>query len=169
MPRAYQGHGRWDNPDHYTIIYLSETPEGAVGATFANRTTWTESMFDASGIAEGMRRVLVEYEPAAGVELVNLDDPGVLSELGLRSVSQLLGRNREATQQFALSEYLKGTTHGLRSVSYHLPHWFIVGIWADKDEDVPFHDLLDIVQIEDLTLDTPALITAAEALRRRRT
>ncbi|MPZ52857.1 MAG: RES domain-containing protein [Acidimicrobiia bacterium] len=166
VPRAYQGHGRWDNPDHYTITYLSETPEGAIGETFANRSTWTESMFDASGIAEGMRRALVEYETTTAVDLVNLDDPAVLSELGIRSVSQLLGRNRESTQQFALTEYLKGKTHGLRSVSYHLPHWFIVGMWADDDQNGPFRDLLEIVQIEELTLGIPVVVTAAEALRR---
>ena len=43
---AGQGRGRWDNPNLYTTMYLSLSPEAAIGETFGNLARWSPKMFN---------------------------------------------------------------------------------------------------------------------------
>jgi hypothetical protein len=50
-----QGGGRADNPRHYRALYLSETPQGAVGEVFGDLAVWSQEMFDVPGLTGSMR------------------------------------------------------------------------------------------------------------------
>jgi hypothetical protein len=157
-----QGSGRLDNPGHYQIWYLALDEAGAVGETFGHLDRWDDRMFDFPDIPSS-RRVLATYRLEDHTPLLDLDDARNLSKRGLRP-TQVIERNRAATQAWALDIYNERNDRGARMWqgvrwwSYHQPQWRIIGYWGN--ERPKFEDF------EELNLTNPAVIDAAESLGR---
>jgi hypothetical protein len=164
VARARQGAGRFDNPSHYAALYASQQPDGAVGEILGNHTRVRAAMFAWAGRPE-LRRCLVTLEVADPV-LLDLDDAEVLSRLGLRP-SDVVRRNRDVTRRLALRRYLareESGELGLAWWSYHHPDWRQVMLWS-RDEDAWFPHV-EVVDTQDLGIDHPDVVVAAETLRR---
>jgi hypothetical protein len=159
-----QGFGRLDNPGHYRIWYLALEPAGAIAETFGDLDLWHPEMFQCPSIS-GSRRALATLGMDDDTPLLDLDDARNLYARGLRP-TQVIERNRAATQTWALSVYNErshqGTRiwQGIKWWSYHRPQWRIIGYWG---EDAP-----RLLKTEELTLTSPAVTDAATSLRRPR-
>jgi hypothetical protein len=53
--------GRADNPQHYQALYVSESPQGAVGEAFGDLAVWSEAMFAVPWL-QGAERALATFE-----------------------------------------------------------------------------------------------------------
>lgn len=103
FPRELQGEGRHDNPDRYGCLYVSESPVSTVCealAPFRGTGALTEGMMMRGGVPLALARLELSEES----RLVDLDDPVVLSEVGLRPSKVATGW-RPATQVQALRLY----------------------------------------------------------------
>lgn len=157
--RTDQGAGRLDNPDLYLVRYLTTEPSSAVGEAFANLSLWLPSMLAFPALA-GSRRVLGVYRyDEERLPLLDLDDARALLERGLRP-TQVVARNRPATQAWARRIFHEHKWEGIRWWSYHRPQWTILGIWSPGQ-------VLEVVRIEDLVAH-PAMADAADVLVRQR-
>lgn len=157
-----QGPGRLDNPAHYEIWYLALEPAGAVAETFGDLDEWDSRMFEYP-LMRGSRRALATYHLRDETPLLDLDDSRNLLIRGLRP-TQVIERNRSATQNWALSVFNErndsGTRiwEGVRWWSYHRPQWRIIGYWGGESPE--------LLGVDELTLASPAVIDAATSLRR---
>jgi hypothetical protein len=109
----------------------------------------------------GSVRALVTYELPDDVPIFDLDDVRSLEQLGLRP-SEVVTRDRAVTQRWALAIYEQQRWAGVRWWSYYDPKWYSYALW-DITGLVPRMDA-----IRPLTIDDPAVIEAAETLRRPR-
>lgn len=150
-----QGFGRVDNPDHYRVAYLAESPEAAIGEAFARFSRWDDRMLFSSGRVQGARKGLACFEAAA--QPLDLDDPTVLEAHGLRP-SRVVTRRREVTQGWALELWRQRRWPGVRWWSALDADWGIVALWEPGR--------LDVADVEAVGLDHPALRSAAELLNR---
>lgn len=159
-----QDSGRLDNPSHYRIWYLALEPGGAVAEAFGDLGEWNPEMFKFPLIPES-RRALATYLLDDDTPLLDLDDARNLYTRGLRP-TQIIERNRAATQALALSVFNERNDrgariwHGIRWWSYHRPQWRIIGYWGER---VP-----RLLMVEELTLTSPAVTDAATSLKRTR-
>jgi hypothetical protein len=159
--RGTQGSGRIDNPGKYRIWYLALEPAGAVAEAFGNLDQWDASMFRCLSIP-GSHLALATYRLDDDTALLDLDDARNLYARGLRP-TQVIERNRAATQAWALSVYNerndRGTRiwQGVRWWSYYRPQWRIIGYWGDS---VPYP-----LRTDELTMTSPAITDAAISLR----
>lgn len=161
VDRSRQGAGRADNPLHYAALYVSETPQGAVGEVFGDLATWTEAMFTTPWLPDG-QRALATFETTRGLRVLDLDDSHVLARLNVRP-TDVVGRDRERSREVALQVWSTGDWDGLRWWSWWRPAWRNQVLWS-PEMTWP----LDIVDVTALTLDHPAVQTAASALPRPR-
>jgi hypothetical protein len=160
-----QGGGRFDNPHLYAALYVSHSPEGAVGETFGNLSRWPHA--EITRAKDGHPRCLVTVEIPDDTVLLDLDDPVVLAHLGLRA-RDVIRRNRDRTREVANSTWRARQTSavaGLQWWSYWRVEWTNVVLWfpgvvATADE------LVDVVAVEELTPDHPAVHVAADVLPR---
>lgn len=155
-----QGAGRVDNPHKYRVMYLSSAPDGAVAEAFGQLAIWTAGMFVRPGLA-GSVRALVAYELPDDMHVFDLDETRSLEQLGLRP-SEVVTRDRAVTQRWALAIYEQRRWIGVRWWSYYDPKWYSYAVW-DIARLVPQVDA-----IRDLTIDDPAVVEAAQTLRRPR-
>jgi hypothetical protein len=158
-----QGGGRADNPRHYQAFYVSETGPGAVGEVFGDLATWSQEMFIVPWLA-GAVRALATFAADPPPAVLDLDDPAVLVERGIRP-TEVVGRDRERTQEIALSAWLENRWQGLRWWSWWRPSWRNQILWAPLDATDPWP--LEVVAVEPLHLQHAAVRVAAEVLRRR--
>src|SRR6266487_2358201 len=125
---------------------------------------WHAGMFSLPAIPDG-RWALATYFLDDDLPLLHLDDARNLYARGLRP-TQVIERNRAATQAWALSVYEERDDQGIRKWqgikwwSYHRPHWRIIGYWGNQ---IPH-----LLAIEGLSLASPAVADAAISLRRYR-
>ncbi len=122
-----QGHGRVDNPERYLTLYASDDPDGAIGEAFGNHAVWTRDLLGGPPALPGSQRALAVIH-AAKVDVLDLDDPAVLSERRLRP-SKVVTRQREVTQRWALEILHETRWGGVRWWSYHDPEWGSFGLW----------------------------------------
>lgn len=155
MP-AQQGAGRVDVPGR-PVQYLSSAPAGAVAEVFAPLASWTARMFE-SPARPHARRALGRYELAERASVLDLDDPVMLRELGLRP-SEVVSRDRAFTQRWA-GAIDKRRWAGVRWWSYYDSRWYSYGLWD--------RHYLTVAGVEPLSLDHPAVVEAATVLRRPR-
>ena len=161
VDRSRQGAGRADNPQHYAALYVSETPQGAVGEVFGDLATWTEAMFTTPWLPGG-RRALATFETTRDLRVLDLDDSHVLARLNVRP-TDVVGRDRERSREVALQVWSTGDWDGLRWWSWWRPAWRNQVLWSPE-----LIWPLDIVDVTLLTLDHPAVRTAASVLPRPR-
>lgn len=160
-----QGRGRWDNPDLYDAWYLAKSPEGAIGEVFGDLAKWGPTMFDTG--MPGLRRALATFSVPDDLALFDFDDPANLIRIGMKP-SEVVIRNRPARQRRAATLFHEGnpdgsrTWQGLQWWSYHRPQWTNIMIWGTATTPAP----LTLTDITALDLATPAVIDAADALRR---
>lgn len=152
------GSGRADNAGRYRALYLSDAAVGAVAEAFGNLKLWTPGMFERPDLP-GSVRALATYELASDVQIFDLDDADSLKALRLRP-SDVVTRDRAVTQGWALAVFERGTWSGVRWWSCYDPRWHSYAIW-DVRRLTPATG-----SPRALTLDDPAVIEAAEVLRR---
>ncbi|MFE9747766.1 RES domain-containing protein [Saccharothrix saharensis] len=154
--------GRLDNPTHYNVWYLSYTSCGAIGETFGSQfTTWSNAMFDFPRLT-GSKRALATYNVPDDLSILNLDDAQNLLDRSMRP-TQVVERNRSATQAWALRIFNERDDHGHRKWqgvewwSFHRPQWRILGLWAVSPR---------VVDVDDLDTKHHAVIDAAATLQK---
>jgi hypothetical protein len=150
-----QGQGRVDNPEHYHIAYLADSPLAAVGEAFGRLAVWTLEMLGDSEYTAGFGKALARFELAG--EPLDLDDPKVLIERGLRP-SRIATQDRAVTQRWALRVWEEDAWPGVRWWSPLDADWGIVGLWE--------HGGLQLADVEELTVGHPVLWDAARHLGR---
>jgi hypothetical protein len=149
--------GRIDNPDHYLVLYLSDGAGGACTEAFDYRPVWDDGMLRGSPSLPGSVHALATYTLDPAVAVCDLDDAHRLVELELRP-SNVVTRDRAVTREWALRIFREGRWGGISWWSYFDPRWSSHGIWAV--------DGLTVEGVDELTIDHPALLEAAEVLNR---
>ena len=160
-----QGGGRFDNPHRYVALYAATSAPGAIGEALGNSAVWVEA--EVVRTKEGRARCLVTFDVADDEVLRDLDDPHVLVDLGLRG-SDVVRRNRDHTQEVAQAVWLdrpRTGVRGLRWRSYWRPEWEVVVVWSD-DLNPPWFPFASVVAVEELRMDHPAVVLAADVLPR---
>ena len=152
------GRGRIDAPGLYDVLYLSDAAAGAVAEGFGRLTPWSELMLRVPAMP-GAVRVVARYELADGARVLDLDDVASLVDLGIRP-SDVVTRDRTVTQSWARKAYARRQWAGVRWWSYYDPRWYAYGLWDRRD--------LVVVGVEQLSMEHPAVVEAATALRRPR-
>jgi hypothetical protein len=95
FPRPFQGTARHDNPARYGCLYVTEEPVSAIAealAPFRGTGDLLPGMLTRMGRALALARLELR-DP----ELLDLDDPAVLAEAGLRP-SRVATHRRDVTQ-----------------------------------------------------------------------
>lgn len=153
-----QGAGRIDNPSDYQTLYVGDSAAGACAEVFNRgkyRKEWTHEMLRGLPSLRGSRRMLAWYDVADSTSICNLDDPQELSARSLRP-SNVITREYSQSQAWALRIFAERRWAGIRWWSYHDARWASCGLW----------DLRGIADsgVEELTLDHPAVVEAAQNL-----
>lgn len=165
VPIDRQGQGRFDNPHLYAALYVSTSAQGAIGETFGNLSRWPAAEVERP--KEGRPRCLVRLDlPDDGV-LCDLDDPLVLTQLGIRP-SDVVRRNRDHTQEVANVVWQTRAATGVRGFSwwsYWRPEWTVVVLWSDGLGH-PYFPELTVTYVDALTAAHPAVQVAADVLPR---
>jgi len=152
-----QGGGRIDNPDEYLVLYCSLTATGAVGESFAHSQVWNAGTFAPKpSMPSSMRSMATIRVPEK--PLLDVDHGRTLLERSLKP-SWIVTTNRKVTQSWALEIYREASWHGIQWWSRHNADWPVLGMW-DLDG-------LEVLDIEPLTLFTPAVVESANQLARR--
>lgn len=102
VARAYQGGGRHDNPDVFGCVYLATSAVSALVeqlAPFRGNVLRPEFL-----VRRGLPLAVADLDLDDAAELLDLDEPAVLSENALRP-SRVATRRREVTQPQALELY----------------------------------------------------------------
>ena len=157
FPREQQGAGRHDNPELYGCLYVAEDPVSAVAeqlAPFRGSGTLVPSML----IRFGLPFALVAVDLVDGMPVVDLDDPRVLDQEGLRP-SQIATRLRSATQLQAAEIYAAHPDAiAMRWWSTLEASWIN---WTLFDRVAPELELVETVRLD---LDSPAVLEAGDFL-----
>jgi hypothetical protein len=154
FPRIFQGDGRHDHPDAYGCLYLSVSPLSTVVEQLARfrGQRLLPSLLRRRGLPLGLADLELDEE----AELVDLDDPAVLSRERLRP-SLVATRDRHATQAQALALFDRHpAAAGLRWWSTYEAGWINVTLF---DRAAPG---LRLVSVRALTLADPLVADAAE-------
>lgn len=154
IPR--QGGGRLDNPDKFTVLYLSNSAAGAIAEAFGRLPEWNPAML--STPLAGAQPAVARYRMTAGKPVCDLDDASRLLALGFRP-SDVVSRDYDRTRAWARRIFLEGVWYGVRWWSYYDPGWASFGIW-----DVAG---LHVEEVHALSLDDGALREAARTISRR--
>lgn len=158
-----QGSGRIDNPALYSVLYLSDSPSGAIAESFGRFPEWTASMLEGAPALPGSLRALARYrldDTGNAAPVCNLDDPKQLLAPRLRP-SDVVSRDYGRTRAWALRIYDQKTWPGVRWWSYYEPSWSSFGLWNVRS--------LGLEEVLPLSLDDPALIEASRVIVRRLT
>jgi hypothetical protein len=154
-----QGTGRIDNPDRYSILYVSDSPAGAIAETFNRnpyRMHWTPRMLRPR--LPGAVTAIAEITPQNSKTFIcDLDEPQQLIEQTLRP-SNVITRERAETQAWALRIFEQQRSAGVRWWSYHESRWGSIGFWDTQALQN------GSVNIRALTLDNEWVQEAAKTL-----
>jgi hypothetical protein len=153
-----QGSGRLDNPELYSVLYLSDAAAGAIAEAFGRFPEWTPAILGGSPDLPGSVRVIARYQLADDATICNLDNPDQLRELGLRP-SEVVSRDYVRTRAWARRIFEQGTWVGIRWWSYYEPQWASIGLWNIR--------WLIVEEVRVLRLDDAALIEASRTILRR--
>jgi len=152
-----QGGGRIDNPTHYNVLYVGDSPAGVCAEVFyrgAHRIKWTASMLPLRRYPH-LIRSLAWYELADTAPICNIDDPKTLLEFDLRP-SQIITRDYTQSQAWALRLFQTDRFIGTSWWSFNDARWKSAGLWQTDD--------IANMGVDVLTIDHPALAEAASVL-----
>jgi hypothetical protein len=156
FPRAYQGEGRHDNPDVYGCLYLADRELSALVEQLARFRG--QSFVPAMLRRRGLPLALAAIELDDDAELIDLDDPDVLSAEGLRP-SVVATRTREITQPQALR------LHNDRPAAVGLRWWSVFeSLWANLTLFERAGDRLRLLDVRALSPEDAVLGDAADFL-----
>ncbi|CCI53234.1 MAG: RES family NAD+ phosphorylase [Tetrasphaera jenkinsii] len=155
-----QGRNRLDNQGVYDTWYFGLSPAAAIGEVFGDFVEWSAEMFLLPALP-GSVKALGIYEVDDDIGVLDLDDARNLLARGLRP-TQVIGRNRPVTQEWALSIYREQKWAGVRWWSYQRPHWTIYCLWVPVGDDCP----ATFLRIDDLDTSHPSVVDAANSLGR---
>ncbi len=155
---GHQGKGRWDNPTHYTLLYLSASAEAAVGETFGNLARWSPAMLTSPQLPGSVKSLGTFELDEEAHPVLDLDDARELAQRSLRPTHVVI-RNRPRTQQIAADIFSEGRWAGVGWWSYHRPQWTVVALWDASG--------LTLRRVENLR-GHPALDAAARTLSKPR-
>jgi hypothetical protein len=153
FPRPFQGDGRHDNPDVYGCLYAAATEVSAVVemlAAFRGQRLVPELLR-----RRGLPLAVASLELPDRAQVIDLDDPGVLSAHELRP-SLVATRRREVTQPQALALYRRHRfAAGLR--------WWSVfeSTWANVTVFERAASRLSLADVRRLDLDDQPVAEAA--------
>lgn len=154
FPRGFQGDGRHDNPDLYGCLYAAD---GSISSVVEQLARFRGRRLTPARLRRrGLPLALAEIELDEGAALIDLDDPDVLVRERLRP-SRVATRDRSGTQRQALELYRRHrSAAGLR--------WWSTweALWANVTLFDRAGPRLRVTAVRELTLDTPALIQAAD-------
>lgn len=153
-----QGSGRIDNPDRYSVLYLSDAASGAIAEAFGRFPEWTGDILAGSPKLPGSVRAVGRYILDDRTAVCNLDDPEQLLALNLRP-SDVVSRHYARTQAWALRLYDRRAWAGVRWWSYYDSKWASFGLWDSTS--------LALEAVEPLTLDHPSFQEGADTIGRR--
>lgn len=147
--------------DGPTTLVFRPTKMLGNGETFGNLSPWDRSMLEFPQIPGG-RRALGVYQLPDDLRVLDLDDPAQLVRLGLRP-TQIVVRNLAVTQAWGHRIWSEADPHSgdhqwqaVSWWSYHHPVWTVLASWLRPE----------VVRVEPLDVAHPALLDAANALRR---
>jgi hypothetical protein len=156
VPRPFQGEGRHDNPDLYGCLYLADRALSCVVEQLARFRT--QRLSPALLRRRGLPLALAELELAAAAELIDLDNPRVLSRARLRP-SLVATRDRLTTQSYARRLFEdEPQAAGVRWWSTFEALWTNVTLF-DRAAD-----RLTLSSVRVLGLTDPAVVDAAQFL-----
>ena len=156
FPRMLQGNGRHDNPEVYGCLYVSVEPVSAV-AEQIQRLAGT-SLEPTDLVRRGLPLALAAVDFDESGELVDLDDPGVLVEEGLRP-SQIATNDRSVTQAGA------GQVHARHPEAVGLRWWSTIeALWPNVTLFDRAEGLLSVEDVHPLELGDGIMVEAAEYL-----
>jgi hypothetical protein len=147
-----------DNPDLYSVLYLGNSPAGAIAEAFGRFPEWTPAILRGSPSLAGSVRALARYELDSRKFLCDLDDPKQLLRLRL-CPSDVVSREYARTRAWARRIFETRAWAGISWWSYYDPQWTSVGLWKT--------DRLSLVEVRELRLDDPSLLDAARVIVRR--
>jgi len=153
-----QGAGRLDNPDLFSVLYLSDAPAGSVAEAFGRFPIWTAAVLQGSPALSGSVRALARYRLRNDTRLCDLDDPHRLVKLHLRP-SQIVSRDYTGTRSWARRIHLERGWIGVKWWSYYDPQWASVGLWNTRG--------LALEEVRPLHLDDDAVVEAGRTIFRR--
>jgi len=149
--------GRIDNPELYSVLYLSDAAAGAIAEAFGRFPVWTAAMLQGSSSLPGSARALARYVLPDREPVCNLDDARRLLALRLRP-SDVVTRDYNRSRAWASRIYKQGRWSGVRWWSYYEPRWASFGLWDTGR--------LGAAEVTLLQLDDPALIEASRTITR---
>jgi hypothetical protein len=156
FPRVYQGEGRHDNPETYGCLYFADREVSAVVeqlARFRGRDFRPEFLR-----RRGLPLALAAIELPDRAQLIDLDDPAVLSAHDLRP-SVVATRRREVTQPQALQ------LHRRHRFAAGLRWWSVFeALWANVTIFERAASRLRLTEVQPLEPDTPTVVEAAAFL-----
>lgn len=153
-----QGGGRLDNPELYSVLYLSHSPTGAIAEAFGRFPEWNVGLLEGSPSLPGSFRAIGRYQLSDRVAVCDLDDPAQLIRLNLRP-SEIVVRDYNRTRAWARRIYQQRKWGGAQWWSYYDSRWTSVGLWDISK--------LSLADVEILSLDHPALLEASRTIVRR--
>jgi hypothetical protein len=153
-----QGGGRLDNPDLYSVFYMSSSPPAAIAEAFGRFPEWSKALLEGSPSLPGSFRAIARYQLSARVSVCNLDDPAQLVRLNLRP-SEVVIRDYTRTRAWARRIYEQRKWAGLQWWSYYNSEWTSVGLW-----DI---SRLSVSDVEILRVDHEPFIEASRTIVRR--
>jgi hypothetical protein len=156
-PRALQGGGRHDNPDHFTALYASRAARSAL-AERLQRFRGREISDEHLTRPDGRRFALVAIEDSRLGALVDLDEPTELVRRDLRPSSIATGQ-RAITQPIALVLFREGGP-GFGWWSTIEATWANVTLFAER----AVRELRIDGEPEVLTTALPLLVEVAERI-----
>jgi hypothetical protein len=151
-----QGAGRIDNPGDYRVLYVSDSPVGAVAEAFGNHAVWTSDLFRVPALPDA-RRALAAYQTDR-VEVLDLDDARSLLDRELRP-SDVVTRDRERTRRWSLAIYRERKWAGIRWCSLQDPDRGAYGLWK-----ISALTVLDVISLD----INHAVVTETARLMNRR-
>jgi hypothetical protein len=153
----FQGGGRLDNPGVYSVLYLSNSPAGAIAEAFGRFPEWSPAILQSGSAARQSVRAVGVYALHDEAAICDLDDPQRLLELALRP-SDVVTRDYDRTRAWARRIWEQGTWTGVSWWSYHDPRWASVGLWNI--------DGLKVQSVRQLRLNDADLLEASRVIVR---
>lgn len=139
-------------------MYCADTEAGACAEVFNRgkyRRRWTPEMLRGLPGQPQMVRAIATYEIGKAESICDFDDPGELAARSLRP-SDVITRDRERSQAWALRLFQEKRWAGVRWWSYHDARWASFGLWDRRS--------IGVSRVAALTIEYPALAEAARVL-----
>lgn len=157
FPRLQQGGGRHDNPDLFGCLYVAEEAVSCVAELLAP-FRGTGKLLPSMLVRYGKPLALAAVELEDGVTVVDLDNPSTLIATDLRP-SQVATRRRTVTQRQAADVFESHPDAvAIRWWSTLESSWIN---WTLFDRAA---GALDVNEVDELTIDHPVVLDAAELL-----